>query len=324
MFFMTKDALSIDPLFYARIDFEAGSFPNFMVSRDFDNDHDLDLVVTNMSLSGTDSFSVLLNSGDGAFSLPVSYGVISVWTFNPVIAPDLDDDQDYDLVISNNIHMGYGKISVSFNNGDGTFQDAVYYDVGEQPVSTKAIDLDSDGDLDLAVANRDSDSVSIFINYGDGSFQDARTYYVMHTIVSQTAVDLNGDSYIDLAYCGGSGVSVLLNHGEGTFPQPVFYAAGHYPFLILADDIDNDIDPDLVICNNNSHDVSILKNNGDGTFHNTVNYPAGQGPRYFTLSDLNNDSSLDIAVANDHSDNVSILTATVRFKTRCTPPGPSL
>ncbi|RKX29251.1 MAG: hypothetical protein DRP47_02125 [Candidatus Zixiibacteriota bacterium] len=50
------------------------------------------------------------------------------------------------------------------NNGDGTFQTAVNYDVGDYPTSVFSIDLDGDGDNDLAVVNASSDNISILLN----------------------------------------------------------------------------------------------------------------------------------------------------------------
>ena len=56
------------------------------------------------------------------------------------------------------------NVSVLLGNGDGTFRAKINYAVGSGPISIALGDLDSDGKLDFAVANRYSDTVSIFIN----------------------------------------------------------------------------------------------------------------------------------------------------------------
>ena len=55
-------------------------------------------------------------------------------------------------------------IAVLLNQGDGTFADELLYGGGEGPRSMCIGDLDSDGDLDLAVANFNGDNVSILLN----------------------------------------------------------------------------------------------------------------------------------------------------------------
>ena len=50
------------------------------------------------------------------------------------------------------------------------------YGTGDRPFSFFAADLDSDGDSELAVANWNSDNVSILRNNGDGSFAAAVNY----------------------------------------------------------------------------------------------------------------------------------------------------
>ena len=59
---------------------------------------------------------------------------------------------------------GSYNVSVLLNNGDGTFASAVNYGVEHLPYSVYGADLDGDGDVDLAVANRESDNVSILMS----------------------------------------------------------------------------------------------------------------------------------------------------------------
>ena len=66
--------------------------------------------------------------------------------------------------------MASGPLSILMNNGDGTFADHVTYGACSVPQSVAVGDLDEDGDLDLAVANLNSDNVSVLLNNGDGTF----------------------------------------------------------------------------------------------------------------------------------------------------------
>jgi hypothetical protein len=56
------------------------------------------------------------------------------------------------------------------------FDARIDYGAGNFPTSVFAVDLDGDGDNDLAVANNLSHNVSVLLNNGDGTFQWAVDY----------------------------------------------------------------------------------------------------------------------------------------------------
>ena len=64
-------------------------------------------------------------------------------------------------------------VSVSLGNGDGSFQAAVSYAVGSNPVAATLGDFNGDGRLDLAAANYNGSNVSILLGNGDGTFAGA-------------------------------------------------------------------------------------------------------------------------------------------------------
>ena len=55
-------------------------------------------------------------------------------------------------------------MSVLLNRGDGTFDAQQRFAAGDEPLSVALGDLDGDGDGDMAVANNDSDDVSVLLN----------------------------------------------------------------------------------------------------------------------------------------------------------------
>ena len=59
---------------------------------------------------------------------------------------------------------------------DPLFEARIDYDAGSNPWTVFACDIDGDGDNDLAVANYDSNSVSILRNNGDGTYQNRLTF----------------------------------------------------------------------------------------------------------------------------------------------------
>ncbi len=99
------------------------------------------------------------------------------------------------------------------NQGDGTFAAAVAYGAGNAPESVAIGDLDGVNGPDLAVANRDSDDVSVLLNQGDGTFAAAVAYGAGNAPESVAIGDLDGVNGADLAVAikFSDDVSVLLN-----------------------------------------------------------------------------------------------------------------
>lgn len=186
---------------------------------------------------------------------------------------------------------------------------ATHYAVGQHPSDVVLGDFNGDGIPDLAVANRDSFTVSILLGRGDGTFQPAVNYFTGPNPVSIAVGDFNGDGKLDLALAllGTGTVSVLLGNGDGTFQPAVGYNVQSSPDSVAVGDFNGDGKLDIAVANAISGSVSILLGNGDGTFQAAVNYPVGTNPTFLLAVDLNKDGKLDLAVANAGSNQVSIL-----------------
>lgn len=106
LIFVPNVAPAFEPLFGARIDYDAGA-GNSVVCADLDGDTHLDLAVANW---GSRNVSILKNNGDGTFQSAVDYPAGE----HPasVFCADLDGDTDLDLAVTNEL----GKnISTLFN-----------------------------------------------------------------------------------------------------------------------------------------------------------------------------------------------------------------
>jgi len=149
-----------DGTFQAEQRFSAGDLPLSVAIGDLDADGDLDLAVAN----GVDDVSVLLGSGDGTFPFELRFSV-GVRPESIAIG-DLDGDGVLDLATANagTFSNPISDVSVLLGSGDGTFQPERSFDTGNAPMSVAIADLDTDGTLDLAVANNDSDDVSVLVN----------------------------------------------------------------------------------------------------------------------------------------------------------------
>ncbi len=293
------------------VTYPAGIGPVGLAVGDLDGDGDLDLAAANLgpTFDPGVTVSVLLNSGNATFAMPVPYGVGQ--KPSSVIIADLDADGDADLAVTN---LWDDTASVLLNNGDATFADNVTYSVGDGPAFVAAGDFDGDVDRDLAVANLFRNTLSILHAHGDGTFQDVVNLDVGVDPSAVAIADLDGDGDLDLAVAIRGGipfppgkVSVLLNQGDGTFAEPVTFGTGIYPGSVAIGDLDGDGDGDIAVADTVDHTVSVLLNGGDGQFADAVAYDTDPSPVSVAIGDLDGDGDLDLAVANGDGENVSIL-----------------
>jgi len=189
------------------------------------------------------------------------------------------------------------------------FASAVHYGVETAPTSVAAGDFNRDGRPDLAVANYDSNAISILLGSGNGTFAAAVNYVVGGGPQAVAIGDFNNDGKADVAVANfvSNNVSVLLGNGNGTFAMAVGYGVGTGPNGIAIGDFNRDGKTDLAVANYVSNTVSIMLGNGNGTFAGATNWNAGGGAASVAVGDFNRDGKADLAVADPNSDQVSIL-----------------
>jgi hypothetical protein len=258
--------------------------------------------------------------------LPQGFAFLSAPTYpvlgsepNSLSAVDLNSDGKPDLATATYRCLGCsppipGGISVLFNKGDGSFEDAVIYPVVDNIRSLVAADLNDDGKIDLATANDHCSGcspptvggISVLINRGDGTFDDVLTLAAGEHLGPLMAADLNGDSKPDLAApvygctdCdppSRGGVLVIHNQGNGTFAESGKFAVGGSPHSLVAVDLDRDGTLDLASADS-SNGILVLLNQGDGTLQDVVSYPLDY-PQTLIAVDLSGDGTPDLAAAD--------------------------
>ncbi len=227
------------PFVFGRADFATGNAPAAMATADFNGDGNLDFAVVNQ---GDGTVSIYFGRQDGSFAKSADYAVGA--GPDAIAVGDFNGDGKPDLAVTNqncNNSCGPGSVAVLLNRGDGTFQAAISYVTGTDPVAVVIGDFDDDGEIDLAVANAITTvepvpgTVSIFLNQGDGSFQHAGDYPAGTGVGHLTAITLAAGQASSLAVTnyvslgGTNAISILRNHGDGTFQLPVSYNTGKGP-----------------------------------------------------------------------------------------------
>jgi len=167
---------------------------------------------------------------------PVNY---TVGTFSrSVDKGDFNGDGRLDLVVANRNTGNVGDVSLLLGNGNGTFQAAVSLTIASagrtapRPRFVKVVDLNLDGKLDLAVANENTNDISILLGNGNGTFQTAVHYATDVGPSSIATGDFNSDGKLDLVVTNGIAdnfadtVSILLGNGNGTLQAASNFAVG--------------------------------------------------------------------------------------------------
>ncbi len=217
-----------------------------------------------------------------------------------IAAVDLDGDGDMDLVTT--------AVDVLFNNGNGTFSEAVYYQVSNNGwyggKKIHAADVDADGDMDII----HPDSI-VLRNDGSGNFSAPE--YNDNASYADAVADFNGDGYPDLASTKGiqvnwqykSYLTISMNDGTGAYPDMVEieWSSKRIKYIAAAD-VDNDGDIDIAgTLHTGGLKLSIMENDGNGNFSPSESYIIGEGnmdPYGMTAGDFNRDGYVDFAFIN--------------------------
>ena len=125
-----------------------------------------------------------------------------------VTAADLDADGDLDLAVSDG-ECRTSAVRTLLNRGDGSFPAPVQHrlDFGA-PGDLKAVDVNRDGDLDIAVL--DANRVFLLENLGEGGFGAPLEVPVSAGLRAFATADFDGDGDDDFV-CGGEGLLQVEN-----------------------------------------------------------------------------------------------------------------
>lgn len=308
---------------------------------DYDNDGDLDLYVANYKAN-----AFFRNEGSGSFiKFSSKAGSIGHVGFGSAVAwGDYDNDGYLDLYVANYLDYGklprgdevffpydwYGQSNVLLlNKGDGGFIDVTESArVGggfHLTLGASFADYDSDGDLDIYLAN-DTNQNILYRNNSDGTFTNTNgTDERSHTGdirggMGITWGDYDNDGDLDLFVTNWLDENNVLyrNNSDGTFTdvsaQSGIFESGLGKTCWGTEffDYDNDGDLDLFIAcghidpatwESSSQSDIFLENNGNGTFTDISesvgirSVPNGTG-RGLAVGDYDNDGDLDLLVVN--------------------------
>jgi Tfp pilus assembly protein PilF len=296
---------------------EMGAQPGGSVTLlDLDRDGDLDLLRAERNPSGAGGSVRAYANDEGRFSdvserVGLGTAVASIEPF-AAIGGDYDNDDRVDLFL-----LGAGGNRLLRQSESGRFEDQTKTAKLPQPadphVGASFVDLDHDGDLDLALIAAETSQPdaqtgarSLLVrNNGDGTFADiteaARVGVVAGSQVVPTDVDNRRD--VDLLIVGSGQPSRLFrNMRDGTF-QDVASELGlptTPTSAAAAADVNKDGFTDFFFGSDDEGAAArgtLSLSTGDGNFTPSKSGPNPESPRLSQFLDYDNDGLLDLLVS---------------------------
>ncbi len=276
---------------------------------DYDNDGNLDLLITNGPNPGQVDY-LYKGNGDGTFTRIINSPIATVsaasdgGTFG-----DYDNDGDEDCYVA----TWWGQLNLfHVNNGDGTFtQESGSEITSDNDYSEAAtwVDYDQDGFLDLQVCNSAGALQNqLYHNDGDGTFTRVLTGLIAtdgfkSRVGAWADYDNDGDQDCYVANEGNQNNNLYQNNGNGTFTKvttgpPV--TDGGQSYSASWGDYDNDGDLDLAVANSVSQTNLLYRNDG-GTFTRITGSPVTTLASWSVSTawgDIDNDGDLDLFTTN--------------------------
>jgi VCBS repeat protein len=201
--------------FGSEIQLDPGVVPEALAAGDFDGDGRLDVAVVGATATNTGALVIARGDGAGGFFDAPFYEVaehlrtLAVGDVNEdglldVVAAGIDENATLQPFAVIFVGVGSGSFSISGQR------------VGNDPRAARLADLDSDGHLDLVLANRGSSDVSAILGDGTGAFD--RGMYQFATGVrpiSISVADFDRSGAPDLAVVNRTGRSVSIVRNRG-------------------------------------------------------------------------------------------------------------
>ncbi|MCB9705496.1 MAG: VCBS repeat-containing protein [Myxococcales bacterium] len=216
---------------------------------------------------------------------------------------DLDGDGIRDLVA---IESARGHaIRVWRGDRAGRFEPATSLAYEGGGLDLALLDVDGDGDLDLATPDHDGATVTLWLGDGAGSFARGASLSTYRTPLGIVAADLDADGQGDLLVSHYFHVEVLRGGKGGkmsTAPWLRLVKDAEDPRRLLtpedmrAADLTGDGLLDVVIPKGDVRSIEVWVGRGKGRFRRSADVASCFAPSHTMIGDVDEDGHLDVAV----------------------------
>ena len=232
-----------------------------------------------------------------------------------VTLADLNNNGILDLIVansgSNNVlvypGLGNGEFGPALNGGNGYF-------TGTNPVGITVADLTGNGRLDLIIANKGSNDVSILINepgpHGEPTFVPGPLLAAGVGPVATAVMTPTGQATPDLlvADSGSNQVLLLQGLGNGFFndQSPTAYSVGTNPTQLLLGNFTAGSGLDLVTVNSGSDNLTLISGLGTSSPVSQTLSSGGTDPTSAIAVPFPENGLDNLVVGNNGDGNISL------------------
>jgi gliding motility-associated-like protein len=304
---------------------------------DYDNDKDLDILITGNAGINNLITRIYRNDGNDVF-IDINAG-LSGADSSCAKWGDYDNDGYLDIAIigQGGEYYDWFMTKIYHNNKNGTFTNinASFIVLDETTYGIGALawgDTDNDGDLDLLISadSYQGPQTMLYRNDGLGLFIDVGQFEGL----LQGAIafgDYDNDNDLDILITGlnsnGKAATLYQNVGNNHFIPAVGFNFGVDLSSVDWGDYDNDCDLDILICgargtvgtnSNGNRTTRIFRNNGNGLFTEDVSLNLnGVSACSSVFGDYDNDGDLDIFISGGN--NTSFMPVAMLYRNNLDP-----
>jgi len=217
---------------------------------------------------------------------------------NSVYAIDMDSDGDIDVLSAS---VRDHKVAWYENNGSSPpgWTAHIITTSADYPIFVFAIDIDSDGDVDVLSSNAGADEIDWYENDGNENFKTHNIATTADYPASIYAIDVDLDGDIDVvsaSFTGGT-IAWYENDGNENFTTHNITFA-EYAWSVFAIDLDEDGDVDVLSANRNAGIIAWYENNGSESF-TTHNITTSLSFTHSVFAiDVDSDGDIDVLSAS--------------------------
>jgi len=196
--------------------------------------------------------------------------------------------------------------------GDGTlvpgelcYDDLALFDGGDVTYAARLVDVDGDGDDDLAWMI--GDLIGVRLGTGDGTFGNGFSGPTLFPTDGEVG-DVDGDGVDDYAIINDWEGTLQIARGDGEtsfIDPPELLPAGMTPRVVLVADLDGELGAEVLVGNADS--VQVFKSDGDATPQPGWGFGGAGIVHAMAIAELNGDGDPDLVYVREYASVRSVL-----------------